>query len=127
MHTGALHQQRQITFTAQQRLHPIGPAHSCFFTHAAIVNPGIGALQKFEQTLHTVVAQGAHTWLFRPVCDAFTQARAQVGQQRGQVDIVVFGCAAFAIAFVGGVGFVAQAQQAVKLLGYQFAVAVELA
>ena len=47
----------------QHRLHPVAPAHGSFFGDAAIVDPRIGALQKFEQALHTVVAQGAHAGL----------------------------------------------------------------
>ena len=56
MHTRALDQQSQITFAAQQRLHPVAPAYSCFFGDAAVVNPRVGALQQFEQALHAVVA-----------------------------------------------------------------------
>ena len=126
MHTWTFDQQSQIAFAAQQRLHPIAPTYGGFFGHTTIVNPRVGALQEFEQTLHAVITQRAHAWLLRPMAYALTQTRVQVRQQRRQIHVIVFRCAAFAFAVAVGFGFFAQAQQAVKLLRHQFAVAVEL-
>ena len=127
MHTRALDQQGQIAFAAQQRLHPVCPTHSGLFGDSTIVDPRVGALQKFEQALQAVVAQGADARLLTPMHHALAQAWVQVGQQGGQIDVVVLGRAALAVAMAVGFCCVTQAQQSVKLMGHQFSVRIELA
>ena len=79
MHGGALQQQREITFTPQQRLNPAKQAQGGFFADAAFEQPLRGALNQQRQPGAGVFAQHTDARVLVPL----TQALAQLGRPVG--------------------------------------------
>ena len=121
MHIGALQQQGQVAFAAQQRFDPVGNAHGGNFGHAALVHPLAGARHQPHQPRARLFAQGQHARVLAPGRDPVAKGGGQRFEQFVQALRGGWLVAVAAFAF-----FFGAAQQLVKLLRHHFAVGVEL-
>ena len=124
MHGGAFQQQRQIAVAAQQRFDPVQQAQHADFGDAAFLQPLAGALHQPPQAGARGVAQRLHARQFAPFVQAFVHA----GRKQGLHAVQIRGGGRGGFLLAGALAVRrALAQQAVKFLGHELAVGVQLA
>jgi len=122
VHRRPLLQQRQVTVAAQHGFDPVGHAQRGFFAHAALFEPGAGALHQPHQAKAAVFLERQHARVLAPLRHPGRKRFRELRQHA----LKIVGRAAFAVATlavaapVGGA-----AQQRVELLRHQFAVGIE--
>ncbi|MNS70235.1 hypothetical protein D3C72_1035760 [compost metagenome] len=122
VHGGALLQQGEVAFAAQQRLHPVGQAHGGDLAHLALGQPLRGALQQHHQAGLASVAQVGVAGIALPLLDALAHAARQLGEHGVQFR----GCRGLGAAALAGAAALGIAQQFVEFLGHQLPMGIEL-
>ncbi len=121
MHIGSLQQQRQIALAPQQWLYPVSQAYRGHLGDLALRNPLRGAHHQSRQPGAGVFTQRQHPGVVAPARHAVAKLSAQLRQQF----IKVAGAQRWRRCTATPAFLVSTAQQRVKFLRHEFAVAIE--